>query len=178
MKNNVKKWSWLIVCLGIIAIVCIGYAGGYRIGSFGIGKIARVEISIPTIGTDVFVDQSTHIITSKVNESVHFDVAPSTHQIIVAGKSQYPWMKNITPASGEKITINPLLVSQNTSGVMITNRDPEYTSLRNQILNGKLPTKDSSGDLSSPSDGWCYINNAENKIKVYVDGSWRDWLTW
>lgn len=42
----------------------------------------------------------------------------------------------------------------------------------------KLPVKATTGDPSSPADGWMYVNTSDNKVRVYADGAWRDLATW
>lgn len=42
----------------------------------------------------------------------------------------------------------------------------------------KLPVKSDTGDPASPVDGDCYVNTNDNKVRVYVDGAWRDLVTW
>ncbi len=42
----------------------------------------------------------------------------------------------------------------------------------------KLPVKGTTGDPSSPADGWMYVNTSDNKVRVYADSAWRDLATW
>ncbi|MHC4644647.1 MAG: LamG domain-containing protein [Planctomycetota bacterium] len=41
-----------------------------------------------------------------------------------------------------------------------------------------LPVKSTTGDPASPVEGQIYVNTADNKIRVYADGEWRDLATW
>jgi hypothetical protein len=41
-----------------------------------------------------------------------------------------------------------------------------------------LPVKSTTGDPASPVEGQIYVNTADNKVRVYADGAWRDLATW
>ena len=41
-----------------------------------------------------------------------------------------------------------------------------------------LPVKTDTGDPASPVEGQIYVNTADNKVRVYADGAWRDLATW
>lgn len=49
-----------------------------------------------------------------------------------------------------------------------------------QVTMGTLviPTKDTTGDPASPVEGQIYTNTADNKVRIYTDGAWRDLATW
>lgn len=42
----------------------------------------------------------------------------------------------------------------------------------------RLVVKTTTGDPSSPGEGDIYVNTADNKVRVYADGAWRDLATW
>jgi hypothetical protein len=48
------------------------------------------------------------------------------------------------------------------------------------VTMGKLviPTKSTTGDPVGPAEGQIYTNTADNKVRVYSDGAWRDLATW
>lgn len=46
------------------------------------------------------------------------------------------------------------------------------------VLFTKLVVKGSTGDPSSPVEGALYVNTADNKLRLYADGAWRDVVTW
>ncbi|MHC4623117.1 MAG: LamG domain-containing protein [Planctomycetota bacterium] len=41
-----------------------------------------------------------------------------------------------------------------------------------------LPVKTTTGDPAGPVEGQIYVNTADNKVRVYADGAWRDLATW
>lgn len=79
---------------------------------------------------------------------------------------------------------SPLVLNRATGDVTLANKCTiqDTTTLAGDLkINGshlKLPVKTTAGDPSTPSDGWMYVNTADNKIRVYADGSWRDLATW
>jgi hypothetical protein len=69
------------------------------------------------------------------------------------------------------------LILYNTSGIQLRFKaDGSGTELGGTYV--QLPVKGTTGDPSSPSDGWMYVNTTDNKVRVYADGSWRDLATW
>ncbi len=125
----------------ILLIVLIGYGIGYRITStMGIGKIGQVTMTLPLPKTSIFIDQDQKIDTTKENEPVDVSLSPGSHQIIISGNGYFPWTKNITVPSGGTVTLSPIFIAQNTSGSIITNKDPEYGKIKSDIAANKLPT--------------------------------------
>lgn len=41
-----------------------------------------------------------------------------------------------------------------------------------------LPVKTTTGDPANPVEGQIYVNTADNKVRVYADGAWRDLTSW
>ena len=41
-----------------------------------------------------------------------------------------------------------------------------------------LPVRTSTGDPASPFEGQMYVNTADNALRVYADGAWRDVISW
>lgn len=138
MKNK-HIISGLIIL--IVLITLIGYATGYRVGGFGIGKVGIVTMTIPFSGTSIFVDTDTQIVTTTDNEPENISLSPGTHQIIVSRKGDFPWEKNITMQSGGTIALAPIFVAQNSSGEIITNSDPEYYKIKNAVQSDVLPSE-------------------------------------
>ena len=54
--------------------------------------------------------------------------------------------------------------------------DEIRTDVQSRFL--KMPVKTDTGDPGSPADGDMYVNTADNKVRVYADGAWRDLATW
>lgn len=71
------------------------------------------------------------------------NVEPGQHEIIVFKDGFWPWTKKITVESKESTIVSPFLVPKNVTGVIIRDNDPEYTTIRNTVLNDTLPTQNS-----------------------------------
>ncbi len=142
MDNKAKKYIFWAVILLLVAGLGIAYRAGYRIGAFGVGKLGTVEITLPLSNTTVFVDMSLRITTTKDNQTLDILLTPAMHQVIVSYPVHYPWTKKFVLGSGQKIILNPIIVDQNVSGEIITQKDFQYWTLKNQVTSDKLPTKD------------------------------------
>jgi len=125
------------------------YSVGFRVGKFGVGRVGTVELTVPLVNTDVFVDKSQKITTDKDNQKISITLSPTTHQIIVSRAGYFPWTKKIDVQSLEVVTLSPIFVAQNSGGEYITVKDPQYYTIRNSITSSVLSTKESpkiSGD--------------------------------
>ena len=156
----------------IIFLVWLGYYKGYRFeNNFMIGKVGTVSMEIPFPQTNIFIDESEKIITSKENQTVIFSLSPRDHSVIVSRDGYFPWKKDFSMPSAGSITLSPIFISQNTSGVIITKIDPEYWKIRNQITSDKLPTK-SKTRLGSDNLTEIWIDNnaiiAKVREKIYT----------
>jgi hypothetical protein len=142
MKYNAKKWLWVSVIIIALLAVIIGYKNGYRVTSnLTLGKLGEVNMTIPLTGTDIYIDQSSKITTTKDSELVTIPFSPSKHSVIVSRTGYYPWKKDFVVPSGGELTLQPIFATQNASGLLITTSDPEYYKIRNSIIANKLPTK-------------------------------------
>lgn len=61
-------------------------------------------------------------------------------------------------------------------GTVVATLNPTRADFSSTFL--QLPVKATTGDPSSPADGDTYVNTADNKIRTYADGAWRDLATW
>lgn len=148
MIDNVKSIKKSYIFLGItvllILIFAVLYIFGFRVTSnFKIGRVGRVYITAPLSNTWIFINTSKKITTSTENQTVEVSLSPKKHTIIVARESYYPWKKDLEVSSNSTIKLNPLYVSQNPSGSIIPNGDPEYWKIINLIRNNTIPTKNS-----------------------------------
>jgi len=146
MLRVAMRAGWVFAGVGTVILVTafVGYKLGYRFGNnFKIGKLGIVSMEIPIINTDIFVDQNKKITTTKDNETVKLSLSPRQHTIIISRLGYFPWKKDFTVPSGGAVNLFPIFVTQNASGQIIKQNDPEYWKLRQQVLADKLPTKDS-----------------------------------
>ena len=176
-KESKLKKMMAYICASLVIFILISifftYHLGYRLkDNFTIGKIGHLNISIPFPLTSIYIDNSHKIETSIENEAVTVPLSPKTHSIIVAREGYFPWTKSFSVPSNGNITVSPIFVSQNPSGVIITQRDPEYWEIRSSIIRYLTPTKNypllSSDKKTSLwiDDNAIYVKTGENVTKV------------
>lgn len=142
LKSKFNKINIIIgVTIAIIIFMLLAYFLGYRrVQGFKIAKIGYVTMTIPFSQTSIFLDQSERIITKKDNEVIKIPLTPKKHNIIVSRESYYPWNKDFVIVSNKVIQLSPIYVSQNPSGSIINQIDPEYYKIISQINKNVLPT--------------------------------------
>ncbi len=168
MNENVKTIKKSYIFSGILVFALLAsivlYSSGYRITSnFRIGRVGKVSITAPLPNTWIFINSSKRITTSIENQTVELSLSPKMHTIIVARDSYYPWKKDLQISSNSKTDLNPLFVSQNPSGNMIPNGDPEYWKIINSIKTNTAPTK---ANPKKSSDGNAVVWTEDKKIFV------------
>ncbi|MHB1316248.1 MAG: hypothetical protein ACYCZW_00110 [Minisyncoccota bacterium] len=150
MTNYAKKHPYLLTLI-IIAIVFITlFAFGYRIQpNFRISKNGLLEMTLPFSNTSVYVDNKKIITTTKENENVIIPLSIKNHTVILGKDSYLPWSKVVAIKPDTSITINPFFITQNQTGQIITQKDPEYWATRYRVSQVKLPTEENPKELSS-----------------------------
>ncbi len=139
--NNKRSYTTIIVIILILILGFIGFKNGFRIkNNFTVGKIGTVVLKIPLPLTSIFIDETKKITTSKDNEEVTIPFSPRKHTIIISREGYFPWKKDFTVPSGETLELHPLFISQNATGEIITQNDPEYFNIRNKIIKDITPT--------------------------------------
>lgn len=161
-----KKWGYGITAFIIILVVF--YALDYRVGTFGVGRLGHLEMTIPLTNTDIFVDDEKKITTTGENEKVSIALSPTNHQTIVSRGGYLPWTKKFEIPSGSTVTLAPIFVTSNATGMIITARDPEYARIRNAVTRNALPVKENPR-LSA--DGTTELWVEANTILVRRDGA-------
>jgi hypothetical protein len=142
MSKKTKRWIYAGVVCAVAAGSAAGYARGYRLtDQLTIGKVGNLYMMVPLSHTSVFVDGAPQLATSKDFESVSLKLSPSSHTIIVSHEAYFPWQKDVQVTSAGTQVVAPIFVSQNPAGEIITPRDPEYSAIRDRILNSVLPSK-------------------------------------
>ncbi len=137
------------------------YGFGYRIADgFKIGKVGQLAMVLPLQGTSIFIDRSEMIQTKKENEEVKIRLSPKNHSVIVARESYYPWKKDFRVPSSGVVSFSPLFVSQNPSGNIVTQNDPEYKKIISQINKNVHPTKNfPKKSMDGKTELWVEENN-------------------
>ena len=151
------KLIWIAIIIFIFVGGLTAYFFGYRFTkNLSIAKSGYLTIKAPLSNTFVYIDNNEKIQTQKDNEEIKVMLSPEVHTIIVGRDRYFPWTKSLEVEPDKEIKINPLYVSENASGQMITKNDPEYWKIRNQITSNKLPTE------KTP------IISPDNKYSLYV----------
>lgn len=119
----------------------VGYYQGYRLGRSGIAYPGSILAEIPLRGSEVYVDQKKITVTATSSEQVVIDSLPAGKHTVLVGRAGYwPWQKTIrVPSKGEALA-RPFHVPQNASGLIITDKDPEYWSTVNAIRREAVPS--------------------------------------
>lgn len=171
MNDNVKTLKTPYIFIALITLLILSiillYSLGFRFaGGLKIGKVGELVVNVPYPDTSIFIDRSEMILTKKEDETVKIKLSPKDHTIIVAKESFYPWKKDFRIQSSKSINFSPILVSQNPSGNIVTQSDPEYEEIIDKINKNKLPTK----DLPKKSfDGLTTLWIEDNTIKAKVN---------
>jgi len=151
MTNYAKKHPYLLGAIIISIVAITGFIFGYRIQpDLRIAKNGALEITLPLKNTIVYVDDKKLVTTEKENQTVTLPLSVNTHDIIIGREGYFPWMAQVITQSGKTTTLNPIFVTQNTTGQIITQKDPQYWTLWNQVRTTALPTETNpkvSGDI-------------------------------
>jgi hypothetical protein len=171
MGKNKKQWIFFGGTVALMLFIGISYELGWRLqNNFLPGKVGKLSMTLPLQNTSVFVDNNQKVTSSKDNETIDIVLSPKKHTIIVSKENYFPWTKVVIMTSNGKMNLNPVLVSQNATGQVITNNDPEYWKIKNQITKDKLPSKDSPL-VSLDKSAIIWIEN--NAIVAKINNSLR-----
>jgi hypothetical protein len=158
--GNKLKLIWIAIIIFVFIGALTAYFFGYRFTkNLSVAKSGYLIIEAPLSNTFVYIDNKEKIQTQKDNEKIRIMLSPETHSVIVGRDRYFPWTKILEIEPNKEIKINPLYVSENASGQMITKNDPEYWKIRNQITNNRLPTE------KTP------IISPDNKYNLYVSNN-------
>jgi hypothetical protein len=147
MDNNAKRKNKAIAIAGTVLLLAllgaVLYGMGYRVTkNLSFGKVGTVQMTIPASGTSVFADTSQKVVTTSDDELVSFTFSPTTHTVIVSREGYFPWKKDIDVPKGGTVALEPLFVSKNATGEIITTKDPQYFDIRHSVETHSLPTKE------------------------------------
>jgi len=148
VKTHLKKYKpeYIILVLAIVALLIgfIGYKKGYRFTeNFMIGKAGKLSLNVALPLANIFIDEGEKIVTTKDNELLEISLSPRKHTVIISREGYFPWKKDFVMQSEGKVDLSPVFVSSNPSGMVITNKDPEFWKIRNKIIVDPVPTKES-----------------------------------
>ena len=139
-----RVWSVIIILIILFfTSIFVLYSKGFRLqDNLAIGHLGKLEMTLPIKNTSIIVDDTKKIITTKDNELVSVELSPRTHNIIVSLDGYFPWAKKIIVPSNAAIKIEPMFITQNPAGEIITENNPKYWEIKNLIENMELPTKE------------------------------------
>ncbi len=158
MHSKVKKYAWFLVGLFAACSVLI-YGLGYRLdSSLSLSKRGSVHMTVPLVNTHVFINNKDRLTTKKANEDVRIPLSPGTYEIVLGRDGYYPWKKDVVVQAGMTTTLTPIVVSQTTSGEIITTKDPGHYTLLREITAQPLPSKEKP------------LSSADNTTRIWVEG--------
>lgn len=143
-KSKLFFWSTIsFLAIIVFGLIFILYSKGYRLqNNLQIGHMGKLEITLPLNETNIFVDKNKKIQTSKENEIVAIPLSPNKHDIIISRDGYFPWTKKFDVPSGQSVTLHPMFVTQNATGQIITEYDPDYWKIKNLVQTSNTPTKE------------------------------------
>lgn len=142
MTNYAKKHPYILTA-NILAIgVIIMFLLGFRLQpDLRVSKNGNLEVTFPLASTTLFIDNEKVTTTNRESETVTKSLSVKIHSVIVARAGYFPWAKDVAITPGETTIIEPIFVTQMTTGQIITKNDQDYISIRNQVRNTALPTE-------------------------------------
>ncbi len=175
MHGKVKKIS-----LAIFGVLIIGalwfFLSGYRISSsLAIVKRGTLVIDIPLADTHVYINGRDRFISTRTQQQAVFQLMPGSHEIVIGKEGYFPWKRDVVIQEKETQTIYPIWRSRNTTGEIITERDPEYNSIYARIQNNALPTKtkplvSTDGNVSIWVEGQSIMSETADGSKTVFTG--------
>lgn len=142
MTNYAKKHPYLLGAIIVSIVAIVGFALGYRIQpDLRIAKNGILEITLPLKGTVVYSDDKKLITTTEENQTITLPLSVKTHDIIIGREGYFPWMAQANIQPEQKTILTPFFVTQNTTGQIITQKDPQYWTIWTQVRTTKLPTE-------------------------------------
>lgn len=176
MKNLLalsRRNIFLALAILVIAAFGYGYFSGWSITSSGIASPGSISFIVPQKDTTVYFDGGEFTVTKTDAQIVIISgVRPGYSHSVLLGKVNYwPWKKDVTVASKQRIELSPFLISKSISGVQITAADPEYERINSMVASGRIPT------VSNPKiskDGFIGIWAEGNTIKAVWRGGEAD----
>ncbi|MEX0931314.1 MAG: PEGA domain-containing protein [Candidatus Paceibacterota bacterium] len=124
-----------LIAVGIVLLLTIG---GILITK-NVSVRTPLTVSAPYNGAEVYINEKR--VGSIQNGTFTTEVPRGEHTVLVSSNGLFPWIKEVR-VDTLPITVHPFLFAQNTRGVLITENDPEYTSLMNRISDATLPTRE------------------------------------
>ena len=118
-KNKSKRQPYVYI-VGLIIILVIVLGIFYRNSQYGTLQIKSLDKNLM-----VFVDNQRKTDQQDVNPK--FNLKNGSHTIVVAKEKFWPWTKEIQIERQKNLIIQPFFVPQNTSGLLISKEDSEYS---------------------------------------------------
>lgn len=123
-----------------------------------LNKKTKLILTVPFKNTTVYLDDKKKTVTKEDNQTLEFDLSQKVHTIATEKSGYFPWQKEVLIK--ENVTkINPIFVTSNTTGVLITKNDNEYYTLRAKVTSQILPNEFNTKKLSNGDELWVEDNS-------------------
>ena len=106
--------------IGLIIVLVIIFGIFYRNNQYGTLQIKSLDENLT-----IFIDNQRKTTRQDINPE--FNLRKGKHTIVMAKERFWPWIKEVVIKRGDNPIIYPFFVPQNTSGLLIGEKDSEYT---------------------------------------------------
>ncbi len=152
-QRTTKRYIIFGILSGMVVLIGLLYLGGFRFSGGTLASPGEVIFEVESTDKNiaVFLDGVERQIAVNDGSIVIERLSPGEHTFILSKDGYWPWQKIFDVKSGERIVAAPFFITQNVSGVAITQADPEYFKLRELSSTRSIPStarKLSSNDES------------------------------
>ena len=173
MTNYAKKHPYFLGAIIISCIAICAFIAGYRIQPSGrIQKNGFLVATLPLKNTIVYVDDKKLVTTTEENQTITLPLSVRAHDVIIGREGYFPWMTQVTIEPGTSHTIQPLFITQNTTGQIITQKDAEYWNIRNRMYKEPLPSEQIPRQQDSVSiwvsNNTIYLSTTQGEVKEII----------
>jgi len=163
MSLNLKTstYSYIVLIVAVILLILLFS------GVIALGGGEKIVIKKPEGEGTIFVDSVEKKSFSNPNKDIVLkNIEPGLHSILISRVGYWPWFKEVLVVEKEVKTLTPFFVLENSSGLIVTEEDPEYQTIVSKI-SSVVPA--SFADKKISQDG---------KVGIWVDGGslFAEWL--
>ena len=166
MRKYQKKQNFYICIAGLIAIVILLFTLGffYKHNQYG-----NLQINTLDENLSIFIDNKKETAEQAINPN--FKLKNGIHTVIISKEGYWPWIKNTDIAKKQTIEITPFFIPKNTSGFLIGEKDPEYTSIlslfqKNTLVAEAYSRIANDTDLKSKTEAIDFYKNRTDVVII------------
>ena len=156
-RQNKRLWLSIVIFV-LLGFFAASYWRGVRISGVKLVTAGAITLGELEQGQKIFIDNSRVDTVKSSSEKTFKNYKPGLHTVIVARDGYWPWTKKVEIKEARTVTIKPFLLPQNGSGMIVTDKDPEYRKLRDAVLAARLP------EAERPQ------TSLDNRTRVWSDG--------